>query len=85
MQEPAKGIGDADRDRLGVNSFTEESSDGGDGNVSFCTGVEAPEDCALSKLASDKDCSSTAPSVERATRVLFIVGDDLEFPNCANH
>lgn len=36
-------------------------------------------------LMSDTDCSSTALSVDRATRVLFIGGDDLEFPNCANH
>lgn len=85
MQEPVRGIGEDDRDKVGVIALTEESSDGGDENVPCGTGVEAPEDWALLRLKSDTDCSSTALSVGRATNVLFIGGDDLEFPNCANH
>lgn len=30
MHEPAKGIGDDDRDKVGVDALTEESSDGGE-------------------------------------------------------
>lgn len=30
MHDPVKGIGDDDRDKVGVIALTEESSDGGD-------------------------------------------------------
>jgi hypothetical protein len=39
-----KGIGEDDRDNIGVIALTEESSDGGDEKVPCGTGVEAPED-----------------------------------------
>lgn len=62
-QDPVKCRGDDDRDKVGVATLTEDTSDGGDEDEPPCTGVEVPEDSALPMLTSETDCSSADPSV----------------------
>lgn len=79
---PAKGSGDAVRDSSGVCVLTEDISD--DGEASY-TGLHEPDDSALPMLAvSETESSSAAPSWFFVLS-LFIGGDDLALPNCANY
>ena len=63
----------------------EFTSEGVDGNVSVCTGLDEAVDCGLPMLPSDtEERSSAAPSVVGADNVLSMGGDDFPVPNYSN-